>query len=425
MEFVTFRAEWVFPVDQPPIENGYVSICENRIVEVGRWGRGNKGNSGRAKGPVDLGKVALIPALVNAHTHLEFSNLHQPLGHPGLEFTAWLDLLIQYRRTNLSAQSSKAIAIQKGIGESAAAGVGLLGEIATNPLSFVDYVNRVDDPVEASRIDLTIFYEQLGRKGAVFNPLLGSIDRFFHAGRHQHSLGISPHAPYSVHPDLLKMLITSANRYGVAVAMHLAETEEERELLENRSGPFVDFLQSLGVWEATRFFPRTTTSQWLELLAAAPRSVIIHGNYLSAEESEFVGRNRDRMGVVFCPRTHRYFRHRPYPLRQFLNAGICVAVGTDSRASNPDLNLFHDLQAVAEDFPDLHPLEILKMGTLNGAEVLGKQQYQGSLAPGKRAGLCLLEPGDPLGPTLEGIFAPDTHCRPLPVDPSPFYDSVP
>jgi cytosine/adenosine deaminase-related metal-dependent hydrolase len=419
MEFVTFRAEWVLPVDQPPIENGYVSVCGDRIAEVGIWSQRNQGVTASGKGPIDLGKVALIPAMVNAHTHLEFSDLRQPLGQPGIEFTAWLELLMQYRRNQLLTGLDKRSAIIGGIRESAAAGVGQLAEIASTPVSFSDYFQGAGHSADRCPIELTVFYEQLGRRGALFNQSLGAVDRFFHSGQLGHSLGISPHAPYSVHPDLLKMLIASANRYRVAVAMHLAETEAERELLENRRGPFVDFLQGLGVWERSRFFPKTSIRQLLQLLAAAPRALIIHGNYLSAREIEFVGRNRDRMGVVFCPRTHRYFQHRPYPLRQLLDAGIDVALGTDSRASNPDLNLFQDLRTVAEDFPELNPLEILKLGTWNGAVVLGKQRSLGSLATGKQARLCLMEPHGSSGRKFDWIFDPSTNCRPLSITPVP------
>ncbi|HZN34991.1 MAG TPA: amidohydrolase family protein, partial [Pirellulaceae bacterium] len=175
----------------------------------------------------------------------------------------------------------------------------------------------------------------------------------------------------------------------VPVAMHLAETREELELLESHSGPLVEMLGSLGAWQPTALSRGLRPLDYLRTLATAHRALVIHGNYLAADEIEFAAAHRDRMSVVYCPRTHAFFRHEPYPLAKMRDAGVRVAVGTDSRASNPDLNLWSELRHIAEHHRGVSPDEILRMGTLAGAEALGLDGDLGSITPGKSARLVM------------------------------------
>jgi cytosine/adenosine deaminase-related metal-dependent hydrolase len=124
---------------------------------------------------------------------------------------------------------------------------------------------------------------------------------------------------------------------------------------------------------------------YLETLQNAHRALVIHGNFLTSEEIEFIGARRDRMSVVYCPRTHAYFRRWLYPLAEMLRAGVRIAVGTDSRASNPDLSILAELRHIASRTPRPGPAEILKLGTLAAAEALGIDADYGSIAVGKRA----------------------------------------
>jgi cytosine/adenosine deaminase-related metal-dependent hydrolase len=111
---------------------------------------------------------------------------------------------------------------------------------------------------------------------------------------------------------------------------------------------------------------------------------------LDAEEIEFVGQHNQRMAVVYCPRTHAWFDHAPYPLAALLAAGAVVALGTDSRASAPDLSLLAEMRHVARAFPKLSRATILELGTLGGARVLGRQAEIGTLQPGKWANLAAI-----------------------------------
>jgi cytosine/adenosine deaminase-related metal-dependent hydrolase len=120
------------------------------------------------------------------------------------------------------------------------------------------------------------------------------------------------------------------------------------------------------------------------------------------------------MSLIFCPRTHAYFFHPPYPLGRATAAGVRVALGTDSRASNPDLSVLAEMRHIAQTHPWIAPQQVLQMGTLNGAEAIGRHHSNGSITPGKLANLVALpiddesltRPNDILASILASDSAP-------------------
>jgi cytosine/adenosine deaminase-related metal-dependent hydrolase len=166
------------------------------------------------------------------------------------------------------------------------------------------------------------------------------------------------------------------------MCVHLAETQAELELLRHHQGPFVAFLKELGVWDPSGLVgsPRTVMqSCW-----ARPR-LMIHANYLAP--SARIPRNTS---IVYCPRTHAAFDHPTHPFRAFLERNIRVVLGTDSLASNPDLDVLAEARFLYQRYPDLSAEVLLRMATLSGAEALGWQAETGSLTPGKSADLVVL-----------------------------------
>ncbi|MFO0789115.1 MAG: amidohydrolase family protein [Pirellulales bacterium] len=400
----SLRARYVFPVDRPPIEDGVVVLQGERILAVG--GRDIGDNA------VDLGEVALLPGLINAHTHLELSNLRQPLGQPGMLLVDWVRLVISERgRRDYTVDT----AIESGLRESLAAGVTSVGDISS----------VAGQAPPSTQLDLTRFLEVIAfsraRAESAFGALAARLSSQLSAsGRVQRAqtdirLGISPHAPYTVSPELLAKLIALAQHQRLPVAMHIAESREERQLLEHGTGPFQELLDERSMWDAAAITRGSRPLDYLRALAEAPRALAIHGNYLDAAELKFLAERRVNMSLVYCPRTHRFFQHEPYPLAQALAAGVRVAVGTDSRASNPDLSVLAELQFISRQNPTLDPYLILSMGTIDGAEALGRAAEVGSLAPGKLANLVTIAlpesraatPADALG----HIFASDARVE--------------
>ena len=139
--------------------------------------------------------------------------------------------------------------------------------------------------------------------------------------------------------------------------------------------------------------------EYLRRLASAHRALVIHGNYLDDKEIGFLAAHAERMAAVYCPRSHEWFGHRPYPLEKMLAAGAVVALGTDGRGSSPDLNLWAEMLAVVRRHPNVPLDRVLEMGTILGARALGWEQDVGSLKPGKQADLTI-------------VALPDHHARP-------------
>ena len=205
------------------------------------------------------------------------------------------------------------------------------------------------------RLDVVAFYELIGLLAERVPERLADAEQFIVQAQHAAGWrgGISPHAPYSVHPELVVGLIRRATAHRLPLAMHLAESREELELLAAGSGPFRSLLEELGAWDPSAFPHGTRPLEYLQLLAEAPRSLVIHGNYLEVDELEFLAMNPQRMSIVYCPRTHAYFEHARHPLPRLMALGASVALGTDSRASNPDLSLLAEMRFVAQRYPEI------------------------------------------------------------------------
>ncbi|MEX1042017.1 MAG: amidohydrolase family protein [Pirellulaceae bacterium] len=370
---VTYRFGWILPIDQPPIRGGVIQTCGGWIAAVGA--------SDNISIDHDLSHLTAAPALVNAHTHLEFSLLENPLGTPGMPFTAWIGEVIRYRQSQGDDLAEmKQRAITQGLKESAESGVGLVGEISTLPLPENIYAGHSCEVVS--------LLELIGMS----DPQIAELQQIAAAhlqGSTGEAQGLSPHAPYSVHRQVVKRAAKLSAHQRFPVAMHLAETQAELELLARQSGSFREMLQGLGVWNESAFTPVATILDYLRALTPAHRALAIHGNYLSGEEIQFLAEQRDRMTLVYCPRTHHYFGHDPYPLPELLLAGVRVALGTDSRASNPSLNLWEEVQHLAQHFPAIPPEAVLRMVTSDAAHGLAQEENFGTLAPGKRAVLSV------------------------------------
>lgn len=354
-------ARWVFPATSAPLPGGRVTVRGDRIVSVGP--------AESRSADVDFDDAAIIPGLVNAHTHLDLSGMRGAVP-PGPDFVGWLRGVVDYRRSRPARDVTQYV--HDGLAECLRFGTTLVGDIAAGGSSWDALVHA---PVWSSS-----FREVLGltceRVHSVWAELVDWMAT--HPDTPTCRVGVSPHAPYSVH----KALIEAAARLW-PICIHLAETEAEHELLESQTGPFVSFLSDLGVWDPHGLAPSFDWVAWKA--SRSPAALVAHGNYLSP--STLLPRNTT---VVYCPRTHAAFGHPAHPFPEMLARGVRVALGTDSLASNPDLDILAEARFVHERYPGVSGEQILRMATINGAAALGFGDVTGSLEVGKSADLVVV-----------------------------------
>lgn len=371
-----FRGSWLFPISRPPIKNGWVLTHGHTVLELGA-GRPPSGYAIE-----ELDDVAILPGLVNAHTHLEFSALMQPLGFPGITLHQWIGLVIGVRSKR---RRDPGRVIADGLAESRAAGVRLVAEIATTP--WAGFRSHVTTDTVAFAEVLGLAAERATEKLAAATAHLAKASVAPHI-----SGAISPHAPYSTSLATVRSSVQLARKHGVPVAMHLAESPAERELIEQGTGPFAETLREMGLFDE-QLFPvgENATLQFLELLAQAPAALVVHGNDLRQQELDFIEQHRT-LTVVYCPRTHAFFGYPPHPLNELLRRGAPVALGTDSRASNPDLSVWNEVRWLLEHRPDVPWQDVLAMATIHGANALQRSDL-GRIEPGAACGLIAVAGG--------------------------------
>lgn len=389
---LSLRARYVFPMLGPPIAGGIVTLVGQRIVSVGRHAEG------RVR---DLGDMALVPGLLNAHTHLELSDAPHPLGRPGIAFAQWLEEVIRFRTAR--DQAAPGAAVKKGLSECRQYGTAAMGDIVQP-----DWTPQL---VENAGVYVTAFLELIAptesRAAALGQRPLDHL----HRGEGGHwRPGLCPHAPYTVVGSLRRQAIAWAAAYRVPLAFHLAESREEIELLCRGAGALCEFLEARGV-PSRQFAGGLRPLDFLRELAQAPRTLVIHGNYLDEEEIAFLAERRSTMAVVYCPRTHAWFQHETYPLARMLSAGVRVVLGTDSRASAPDLNMLAEVQHVVAHHPGVSPGRALELATVEAARALGLEEAFGVLAAGRPAALAAIrlpqrQASDPYELLLEGTPGP-------------------
>jgi cytosine/adenosine deaminase-related metal-dependent hydrolase len=391
--YVTISARWVLPVAEQPLQYGQITVKNARIESIGP-ARGQRAD-------LHFDDCALIPGLVNIHTHLDLSGMKN-LSPPSADFVSWLRSVVAHRRTASAAQTDAAI--RAGLEACIRAGTTLVADVSGGGASW--------SVLAEAPIRSVVLYEILGLSNQRADEAHDSVTTWLAQRPVLGGCrpGLSPHAPYSVHTRLFQQANALARAYGLVLATHLAESPAELELLENRRGPFVPFLQDLGVWN-----PDGLATSPQEVLAACTqdgvRTLVVHGNYLPPDTPL-----SPRSTLVYCPRTHAAFGHPRHPFRDFLARGVRVALGTDSLASNPDLDMLAEARFVRRSHPDLPGAQLLRMITLSGTEALGFDEETGSLEPGKSADLAVVplpnrdgDPHDLLFDSAEAVRA--VMCR--------------
>jgi aminodeoxyfutalosine deaminase len=367
---VLYRAAWLVPIVRPPIRDGWLLVRKGEIAATG--GPADRIPHGH-RDTVDLGRVALLPGLVNAHTHLELSWLRDQVP-PAPSLPAWIRALMARRRT---AAADDPAAIVAAVREARASGTALVGDIS-NTLASVG-------PLVASGLRAVVFRELIGFQPAAISRQIEALHAALgraHPSRRVR-VCLAAHAPYSVAPALFEA-IAAARPRGMPLSVHLAESPEELELLVSGGGGFRTLLEELGVWDPAWPVPRCGAVDYLQRFGLLDGSTLIaHGVQLRDDELRRLARAGGTL--VTCPRSNDRTGVGAPPIERFYASGVRVAVGTDSLASAPDLDVFAELAALRRLAPGVPARRLLDSATRQGARALGFGTELGTLEPGRAA----------------------------------------
>lgn len=357
---------------------------------------------------IDFGDALLLPGLINAHTHLELSDARP--GQRPESFGAWLGEVIR-TRSSLGGQVDAAAgeAARRGAAESLAFGVTCVGDISK-------FAGATRGVLAESPLRVVSFGEiqaMAGRRHLLDERLAAATDLRWDgwADGNRLQVAVSPHAPYTVEPVGYRKCLEWAKRHRRPLCTHLAETTEEAVFLAEHAGPLREMWEHLRVWDdAVPRHPGGPIRLAAELgLLNAPVPVLLaHVNYATDDELDLLARGT--ASVAYCPRTHAFFGHEPHRIGEMLKRGINVCLGTDSRASSPDLNVVEDLRLVREQLPELSAAELWSLVTWRPARALGIAADVGSLSAGRRADFAVFPTTGGPDP-LENVLA--ENVRPL------------
>lgn len=377
----------------PPIEDGAIRLSARGIRAVGRWRDLKSGPKGEV---VDLGEVALLPGLINAHCHLDYTGMAGRLP-PQRSFTDWIKL-ITWAKAHWELPDYRQSWL-RGAAMLVRSGTTIVADVETVP----DLLPEVwqETPLRVwSFLELTGILARRDPEQVVRAAL--QTLRALPVGRCR--VGLAPHAPYSTRPELLRRCAAVARRRGWRLTTHVAESNEEFEMFRHARGAMFEWLRrnERVMDDCGGVSP---VAQLARTGLLGPNLLAVHANYLAPGDAGLLARHG--VSVVHCPRSHRYFRHGPFPLRRLLRAGVNVCLGTDSLATvlntpdgPPRLSLFDEMRDLAGREPWLRPRRIVEMATCAGARALGLASRAGQLTPGAWADLIAV----PYAEAIKGVW---------------------
>ena len=388
------RARIVATMDGAPIENGAVGVLENRIVDVGRFDDVKTRNTG---GTIDLGEQILLPGLINAHCHLDYTCLRGKIP-PHKSFTEWIRAINEQKAT-LSPNDYVA-SINDGFAEAKRFGTTAIANLT----AFPELTSQVQPPIRTSWFAELIDIRAPERANELVESAIKSLGRARPqlARRGEDApRGLAPHALFTASKNVFRRCEEIAQQEHMLLTTHLAESREEMEMFRDGSGPLYEFINSIGR-PMDDGGSKTPLEDFLNLIGRGgspnrPWSIevnrpylpwiVAHLNELTQSDFELLEKSDSKFHVVHCPRSHNYFDHTPFAFDRLRSFGFNICFGTDSLASNRTLSLFDEMRAFQKNFPRVPPEEILKMATVNPARALRQENTLGKIRGGALADL--------------------------------------
>ena len=394
-----YCARWVLPVSSTAVADGAIAVDGEKIVAVGdRASLATHFPQARVR---DFGESAIIPGLVNAHSHLELTAMRGFLEQEEIDFFAWLKKLTIARRERMSVDDLN-VSASWGACEAARAGVTCVADASDSALESMNALRNVG-------LRGIVFQESFGPDPRLakenFEKLKAKIARLRERETSLVKCGVSPHAPYTVCAPQLEMIADFSITESLPLMMHAAETAMEDSLMREGRGPFAEGLRSRGIeWRV----PGVSTIQYLHdrgMLQTRP--LLAHCIYVDDADLETLRQARTR--VAHCPKSNAKLGHGVAPFRRMVEKGIAVGLGSDSVASNNTCDLLEEARfalllarsQIVVDVDDadeiatdgnryLAAYEALRVATLGGARALGREGQIGELREGLQADFAVV-----------------------------------
>ncbi|SKB79674.1 amidohydrolase family protein [Daejeonella lutea] len=372
-------ADYIFPINAPPLKNGIVSFDERGEI-LNLYEKANA----EINGPVERLEGVIVPGFINSHCHLELSHMKGKVA-PGSGLIPFLTNVITHRSSEekeiLEAMKDADQVMQQN-------GIVAVGDISNNLLS--------KNIKKESYIHYHTFVEFLGfepkNAESIYKKAIALLRDFSPS-----PASLAPHAPYSVSKDLLKLFQKNSEGRSELTSMHNQESDDENQLFRYKTGKFLDFYKALNI-NIDFFKPqaRNSIQSVIPIFAPQQRILLVHNTYTSLKDIYFANRfNRD-IHWCFCPKANIYIEGRLPKIEIFQFHDFNITVGTDSLASNDKLCILSELKMIKQHFPSLAFPDILRWATINGARFLGIDNKYGSIEQGKKPGLNLITNTDGL-----------------------------
>ena len=364
-----YTAPWVLPIESPPLQSGAIAVNNDTITDVGER---NFILEKYKNAIVDHRNGILIPPLVNCHTHLELSHIKEITQPPsGSPMSSWIEDLLNRRLNDDSSEDIVIDEIKRMVEYQFSSGVGLLLNIG----NIKEYLFK-----QVSLPEVHSIYEVLAPTALRTTAVLDEIKEL------PQKLAVAPHAVYSSSARLITSLKERARRNNHIFSVHLAESADENTLVQSQNGPFRKFLEGRDSWDNT-LVPGGPFNSVIEYLANLEvldeQTLCIHCTAVSDRDIAIL--KARKVKICCCPVSNKFLGVGTAPIFKFLEAGLLPCIGTDSRASNVTVNMWHEMQLMRQMDENVEPSDILKMATLGGAEALHRSNDYGSLVEGKKA----------------------------------------
>jgi aminodeoxyfutalosine deaminase len=376
----SFTADYVFPIAAPPVRDGIV-VADDSGAIVGVFPHGEYAKADLPEKPAPEKHAGfLCPGFINAHCHLELSHLKGRLAQ-GITLPGFIGEVIGKRNMEMSVIEK---AIENAEDEMIAGGIVAAGDICNT----ADTIKQKKKKRIRYHNFIELFDIDPSQSEKEFEKGIALQKQFIETGC---TSSLTPHAPYTVSPQLLKRLYVEAYRHDSILSLHNQETESENEMFRSRSGALFEKLSSFGSlyerWQPTGFSSLAST---LVHLPRCNKTLLVHNTYSTPEDVNWAQLYSQTIYWCFCPNANMFIENRLPDFKIFIDGSCRMLVGTDSYAGNRSLSVLEELKTISKYAPKIRLENMLRWATLNGADFFGWKKDLGSLEKGKRPGLNLL-----------------------------------